>query len=53
MGTLYQYFNILKDNKNFFKDEFFLGKLTWIEIEFTNIHRELFLFKKLFTAHNF
>ena len=46
MGTLYQYFNILKDNKNFFKDEFFLGKLTWIEIEFTNIHRELFLFKK-------
>lgn len=44
-GTLYKYFNILKDNTKLFENEYFLGKLKWLEIEFINAHRELFLFK--------
>ena len=46
IGTLNQYFNILKYNIEFFENEHFLGKLQWIEIEFINVYRELFLFKR-------
>ncbi len=46
IGTLSKYFNILKNNIELFENEHFLGKLTWLEIEFINAHRELFLFKR-------
>jgi hypothetical protein len=45
IGTLCKYFNILKNNIELFENECFLGKLLWIEIEFINAYRELFLFK--------
>lgn len=46
LGIIYQYFNILKTNEHLFDNEAFIGKLRWVEIEFINVYRELFLFKK-------
>ena len=46
IGIIYQYFNILKTNEPLFDNEAFIGKLRWVEIEFINAYRELFLFKK-------
>jgi hypothetical protein len=46
LGTIYQYFNILKTNEHLFDNEAFIGKLRWVEIEFINAYRELLLFKK-------
>jgi hypothetical protein len=45
LGTIREYFHILKDNEKLYEDEHFLGKLKWVEIEFINAYRELALFK--------
>lgn len=45
LGTIRKYFHILKDNEKLYEDEYFLGKLKWVEIEFINAYRELALFK--------
>jgi hypothetical protein len=41
IGTLLQYLSIFKHNKNFHENEWFIGKYTWVELEFIKSYREV------------